>query len=599
MKRILIAILLLAGLAGPTHAADTAKQIDFLLAGYRHPTSDEVLSGGKVKTFLTGTSTLSSLWTDQAKGGTATNPVVLDSSGKAEVYGDNLYKFEIYDSNDILLETISGLDYKTTLSDAVVKTFVSQILDNVSGMVASTTLIVGDTVRTLGYYSAGDGGGNDYRIVAAAAGTDDGGSYIDLNTHQAQGLFKARIDVKSFGAKGNDSTLNDDELQACHDYAGTVGGTVFYSDGVFKTGTGIVHNATSNIDTSGSSTLRANDQLITTLTIPTGNYTNKLNRLPSIANGAIGLLLEGTNFFGADIGNIGGAIDSIVLRVTDTNTLCVDNTIRFQTLSDGAGSGIKFDYQATTTAGVMQGNAFYGNFIVSKKYPIHFFDVNNGGLGSELFWDDSYFEIIALDSVGVTDAIGIFGEPNLPPARTIYNIPGYFDLFDEAFIKGGANNNIFRLAFATDVEYAKMQTQGVGNRIINLSSGQDGVPGITTPVALTTAPDTLASFNSGDPINSNRFLASITVAAPMVDGDDLTFYFYHPLMQTFGCKVTAELQAGLPLLVQYAIENSTSGNIGPGSEQPFPFQGVIRVLAVGDVIAATYNLYITVHDAPQ
>ena len=116
MKRIILALILLVGLAGTAHAATTAKQIDFLLAGYRHPTSDAVLSGGKVKTFLTGTSTLSSLWTDQAKGGTATNPVILDSSDKAEVYGDNLYKFEIYDSNDVLLETISGLEYKDTVS---------------------------------------------------------------------------------------------------------------------------------------------------------------------------------------------------------------------------------------------------------------------------------------------------------------------------------------------------------------------------------------------------------------------------------------------------------------------------------------------------
>jgi|GEM_PF-3958655 hypothetical protein len=93
--------------------ADSAKQIDFLLAGYRHPTTDEVLSGGKVKSFLDGTSTLSALFTDKDKGGTAANPAILDSSGKAELYGDNIYKFEIYDSDDVLIETITGAEYKT------------------------------------------------------------------------------------------------------------------------------------------------------------------------------------------------------------------------------------------------------------------------------------------------------------------------------------------------------------------------------------------------------------------------------------------------------------------------------------------------------
>ena len=33
----------------------SAKQIDFLLAGYHHPTTDAVLSGGKVYTYLDGT----------------------------------------------------------------------------------------------------------------------------------------------------------------------------------------------------------------------------------------------------------------------------------------------------------------------------------------------------------------------------------------------------------------------------------------------------------------------------------------------------------------------------------------------------------------
>jgi hypothetical protein len=113
-SKILISVLLIIGLAFPAFAADQAKQIDFILAGYRHPTTDAVLSGGKVKTYLSGTSTLSSLWTDRNKGGSATNPVILDSSGKAEVYGDEVYTFKIYDSDDTLLETIDGLEYRIT-----------------------------------------------------------------------------------------------------------------------------------------------------------------------------------------------------------------------------------------------------------------------------------------------------------------------------------------------------------------------------------------------------------------------------------------------------------------------------------------------------
>ena len=71
----------------------------------------------------------------------------------------------------------------------------------VSDMVASTSLGVGDLVQTAGYTTKGDGGDNLYEIVAASTGTDDGGSYIDLVTHQAKGLFPGgRHTVEQFGA---------------------------------------------------------------------------------------------------------------------------------------------------------------------------------------------------------------------------------------------------------------------------------------------------------------------------------------------------------------------------------------------------------------
>lgn len=78
--------------------------------------------------------------------------------------------------------------------------------NSVADMVASTPLYVGAKVQTLGYYSPGDGGGNDYEIVAAGTGTDDGGSFIDLSGSgfQAKGLFPSgEISPLKFGAYGN------------------------------------------------------------------------------------------------------------------------------------------------------------------------------------------------------------------------------------------------------------------------------------------------------------------------------------------------------------------------------------------------------------
>ena len=70
----------------------------------------------------------------------------------------------------------TGLATLISNLNVVIKTF-----ESVADMVADATLIVGQKCRTLGYYAVGDGGGNDYIIVAAATGTDDGGSYIDLS----------------------------------------------------------------------------------------------------------------------------------------------------------------------------------------------------------------------------------------------------------------------------------------------------------------------------------------------------------------------------------------------------------------------------------
>ncbi len=91
--------------------ASTAKQIDFLITGYRNPGTDEPLSGGKVYTYLADTTTESNLYTDRDKSAEAENPVELDAYGRAEVYGDEIYKFEMYDSSGTHIETLNNLEY--------------------------------------------------------------------------------------------------------------------------------------------------------------------------------------------------------------------------------------------------------------------------------------------------------------------------------------------------------------------------------------------------------------------------------------------------------------------------------------------------------
>jgi len=100
-----------------------------------------------------------------------------------------------------------------------------QILPNrvggilVDDLIADTNLLVGDFVSTVGYTTSGDGGDNDYEIVAGGTGTDDGGGFIDLDGGlQAKGLFPGgRVTVKQFGAIPDGTNLSA-KVQAAFDF---------------------------------------------------------------------------------------------------------------------------------------------------------------------------------------------------------------------------------------------------------------------------------------------------------------------------------------------------------------------------------------------
>lgn len=110
--------------------------------------------------------------------------------------------------------------------------------NNVADMVASGGLGVGRKVRTLGYYTPGDGGGNDYEIVAGGTGVDDGGSFIDLaNGLQAKGLFPGGVDIRQFGARGDGVTDCTAAVQAAVNHSSRIrageGTFVFSGEGIF------------------------------------------------------------------------------------------------------------------------------------------------------------------------------------------------------------------------------------------------------------------------------------------------------------------------------------------------------------------------------
>lgn len=68
------------------------------------------LAGGKIFSYVVGTSTLQATYTDYGAGTPNSNPIILDANGEASIWlGTNGYKFVIKDSNDVVLDTIDNV----------------------------------------------------------------------------------------------------------------------------------------------------------------------------------------------------------------------------------------------------------------------------------------------------------------------------------------------------------------------------------------------------------------------------------------------------------------------------------------------------------
>ena len=123
--------------------------------------------------------------------------------------------------------TINGLSVATnaTVSGAAIATKVNTVAD----LVAMTPTQDGMLVQTLGYYSAGDGGGATFRWVSGNSTSTNLGTSIKPSGATGRFLWvpEARSDIRMFGAKGDTSTDNTLSIQAALDYGAESGVTIY------------------------------------------------------------------------------------------------------------------------------------------------------------------------------------------------------------------------------------------------------------------------------------------------------------------------------------------------------------------------------------
>ena len=213
-------------------------------------TTYEDYPGYFLKCYLQGTTTPLSMATDST-GGTLLAKAEVSSGGTVQIgfiktAGGAIFQPYLNSPYDAwLFPTSSEADVNDTSNAVMIADNVDleqatagleKTFDTVAAMVADTSLIVGDKVRTYGYIAIGDGGDNQYDVVAAGTGTDDGGSFIDLDTLQAQGLFPGgKILIDQFGADesiANNATAMGNALI----YGGSIGETVFALGKVYTFG---------------------------------------------------------------------------------------------------------------------------------------------------------------------------------------------------------------------------------------------------------------------------------------------------------------------------------------------------------------------------
>jgi parallel beta-helix repeat protein len=143
-----------------------------------------ILSGGKLYTYVAGSSTPQTTYTSSSGSTAHTNPIILDSAGRVpsgEIWltVNATYKFLLADSSDVLIGTYDNIP-------ASFATDSSLISYTPAGTGAVTTTVqakLRQTVSVKDFGAVGDGVTNDYAAIQAAFNSTASGIYVPQGTY--------------------------------------------------------------------------------------------------------------------------------------------------------------------------------------------------------------------------------------------------------------------------------------------------------------------------------------------------------------------------------------------------------------------------------
>ena len=184
----------------------------FFITGTNRP-----LAGGLMYTYKAGTTDNATTYSDDS-GTPNTNPIVLDSDGQCDLFLDDAVSYRIILKNSAGV-TQFDKDRVASIGNTQVQSF-----NSVAALRLKTGTSTANSARTLGYYSAGDGGGNSFYYDTTSTATDNGGTVIKPTSVSGAGRWLAldntRVSLTQFGAIASiDSTP---AITACFAYANSL-----------------------------------------------------------------------------------------------------------------------------------------------------------------------------------------------------------------------------------------------------------------------------------------------------------------------------------------------------------------------------------------